>query len=46
MAIVEFTPGSARDMWRDAIGWLLGKVAFRVDKTLPDRLKGLVRKLD
>jgi hypothetical protein len=46
MPIVEFTPMSARDLWRGTIGWILGNLAFRVDKRLPGPLVGLVRKLD
>lgn len=46
MPIVEFTPMSARDLWRGVIGWLLDSFAFRVDERIPEPLNGLVRKLD
>lgn len=46
MPIVEFTAGSARDLWRSVIGWLLDSFAFRVDERVPEPLSGLVRKLD
>ena len=46
MPIVEFTAGTARDLWRGVIGWLLDSFAFRVDKRIPEPINGLVRKLD
>jgi hypothetical protein len=46
MPIVEFTPESARELWRHAIGWILGKIAFRLDKHVPEPINGLVRRLD
>jgi hypothetical protein len=46
MPIVEFTPMSAHALWSDVIGWILGKLAFRVDKRIPEPLNGLIRKID
>ncbi len=45
MAIIEFTPDSPRALWRDVIGWILGKIAFRVEPEVPDRFVGLVERL-
>jgi hypothetical protein len=46
MPIVEFTAGTARDLWRGVIGWLLDSFAFRVDERIPEPLNGLVHRLD
>ena len=46
MPLVEFTAGTARDLWRDVIGWILGKIVYRVDDSLPEPITGLVRRLD
>ena len=46
MPIVEFTAQTARDLWRGVIGFILGKIAFRVDNRIPEPLSGLVRRID